>query len=172
MEVARQSKECSLPVSRESQGWKLPTQIGQAGCLLLWPASVCSRDASSGGTRSVAIRRGDRHRQRRGDRAHAGFEELLLLRDREITLMLDGYQTKTVIQPIKAPWWDNYLTEFFTENLISDLDARRARIQVPTGAGPIADAGRAAQSRRGPCEAEAQDLPKPRRGGILGWLGF
>src|SRR3954452_7643669 len=38
--------------------------------------------------------------------------------DREITLMLDGYQTQTVIQPIKAPWWDNYLTEFFTENLI------------------------------------------------------
>ena len=29
--------------------------------------------------------------------------------DREITLMLDGYETKTVIQPIKAPWWDNLL---------------------------------------------------------------
>ncbi len=32
--------------------------------------------------------------------------------------MLDGYETKTVIQPINAPWWDNYLTEFFTENMI------------------------------------------------------
>ena len=27
--------------------------------------------------------------------------------DREITLMLDGYKTKTLIQPIAAPWWDN-----------------------------------------------------------------
>ena len=27
--------------------------------------------------------------------------------DRKITLMLDGYETKTVIQPINAPWWDN-----------------------------------------------------------------
>ena len=25
--------------------------------------------------------------------------------EREITLMLDGYETKTVIQPITAPWW-------------------------------------------------------------------
>src|SRR3954451_10831886 len=38
--------------------------------------------------------------------------------DREITLMLDGYQTKTLIQPMNAPWWDNYVTEFFSENLI------------------------------------------------------
>lgn len=38
--------------------------------------------------------------------------------DRKITLILDGYQTKTLIQPINAPWWDNYLTEFFTENLV------------------------------------------------------
>ena len=27
--------------------------------------------------------------------------------DREITMMLDGYETKTVMQPIRAPWWDN-----------------------------------------------------------------
>src|SRR5262249_10186113 len=29
--------------------------------------------------------------------------------DREITLVLDGYETRTLIQPINAPWWDNYL---------------------------------------------------------------
>src|SRR4051812_23377756 len=28
--------------------------------------------------------------------------------DREIKLMLDGCQTQTIIQPIKAPWYDNY----------------------------------------------------------------
>ena len=38
--------------------------------------------------------------------------------ERKITLVLDGYETKTLIQPINAPWWDNYLTEFFTENVI------------------------------------------------------
>ena len=35
-----------------------------------------------------------------------------------MTFLLDGYETKTVIQPIKAPWWDNLFTEFFTENLL------------------------------------------------------
>jgi hypothetical protein len=38
--------------------------------------------------------------------------------DREITMMLDGFETRTVVEPINAPWWDNYLTEFFSENLI------------------------------------------------------
>ncbi len=33
--------------------------------------------------------------------------------DREITFILDGYETKTLIQPIKAPWWDNLFFEFF-----------------------------------------------------------
>ena len=38
--------------------------------------------------------------------------------DRKMTFMLDGYATTTVIQPINAPWWDNFVTEFFVENLI------------------------------------------------------
>ncbi|ODU00607.1 MAG: hypothetical protein ABS79_03050, partial [Planctomycetes bacterium SCN 63-9] len=38
--------------------------------------------------------------------------------DRKITFIRDGYETKTVIQPMKAPWYDNLFTEFFTENLI------------------------------------------------------
>jgi PEGA domain len=37
---------------------------------------------------------------------------------REITLMLDGHQTQTIIQPVDAKWYDNYLTEFFTENIL------------------------------------------------------
>ncbi len=47
---------------------------------------------------------------------------------REITLILDGYETKTVIQPINAPWWDNYFTEFFTENLVPISLRDRARL--------------------------------------------
>jgi hypothetical protein len=91
--------------------------------------------------------------------------------DRQITLILDGYQTQTVIQPIKAPWWDNYLTEFFTENIVpvSLRDEREFKYQmlpaVSPPAGELRD--RAEQLRQ-----EAKIPPKPRRGGILGWLGF
>src|SRR5439155_18204145 len=38
--------------------------------------------------------------------------------DREITMIMDGYKTQRVIQPIKSPWYDNYLTEVFTENFL------------------------------------------------------
>jgi hypothetical protein len=91
--------------------------------------------------------------------------------DREITLMLDGYQTKTVIQPIKAPWWDNYLTEFFSENIVpvSLRDERAFTYQlVPAESPPKEELRARAEGLR----TEAQSLPKPRRGGILGWLGF
>jgi hypothetical protein len=37
--------------------------------------------------------------------------------DREITLMLDGYETQTIIQKVNAPWYDYYVIEFFTENI-------------------------------------------------------
>ena len=91
--------------------------------------------------------------------------------DREITFILDGYQTRTVIQPMKAPWWDNLFTEFFTENLVPfDLrDEREFRYQlVPASSPASADLrDRAEQLRAG-----SQVPPPPRRGGILGWLGF
>ena len=38
--------------------------------------------------------------------------------DRKITFLKDGYETKTVIQPMAAPWWDNIITEFFSENVV------------------------------------------------------
>jgi hypothetical protein len=90
---------------------------------------------------------------------------------REITLMLDGYQTRTIIQPINAPWWDNYVTEFFSENVVpvSLRDEREYTYQLmPAVSPPVAELRNRAESLR----EEAQTLPKPRRGGILGWLGF
>jgi hypothetical protein len=91
--------------------------------------------------------------------------------DREITLMLDGYQTRTVIQPINAPWWDNLLTEFFTENLIplSLRDEREFKYQLVPAESPLQGELR---DRAESLRSEARVLPKPRRGGILGWLGF
>jgi hypothetical protein len=91
--------------------------------------------------------------------------------DREITLMLDGYATKTIIQPIAAPWWDNLLTEFFTENVIpvSLRDEREFKYQLVPAESPLQGELR---DRAESLRSEARVLPKPRRGGILGWLGF
>jgi hypothetical protein len=91
--------------------------------------------------------------------------------DREITFLLDGYETKTLIQPMKAPWWDNLFTEFFTENLVpfNLRDEREFSYQLTTASPPRAGdlRDRAEQLR-----SDARLLPKPRRGGLLGWLGF
>jgi hypothetical protein len=91
--------------------------------------------------------------------------------DREITFLLDGYQTKTVIQPVKAPWWDNLATEFFSENILPFTlrDEREFKYQLtPARVPQAADLKDRAEQLR----AESRALPKPRRGGILGWLGF
>jgi len=91
--------------------------------------------------------------------------------DREITLVMDGYETKTLIQPINAPWWDNYLTEFFSENLVPMVirDEREFTYKMEPARQPSQDQVQAnAEAMRG----EARTLPPPRRGGILGWLGF
>ncbi len=91
--------------------------------------------------------------------------------DRSITMMLDGYQTQTVIQPIKSPWYDNYLTEFFTENLIpyTIRDEREFVYDLQPAELPQVDQvlgnGQALRS-------QAQIAPAPRRGGILGYFGF
>jgi PEGA domain len=90
---------------------------------------------------------------------------------REITMILDGYETRTVIEPMNAPWWDNYVTEFFTENLlpVTLRDEREFTYKMmPAVTPPEGDLRDRAEALR----SEAQALPKPRRGGILGWLGF
>lgn len=86
-------------------------------------------------------------------------------------MMLDGYQTKTVIQPINAPWWDNLATEFLTENClpVTLRDERQFTYKLePFQTTPQGNIRDRAESLR----SEAQVLPKPRRGGILAWFGF
>jgi hypothetical protein len=91
--------------------------------------------------------------------------------DRRITLILDGYQTKTLIQPIKAPWWDNYLTEFFTENLVP-VSVRDERV-FKYGLEPTQKPSQMELQARGESlRTDARILPKPYRSGILNWLGF
>jgi hypothetical protein len=91
--------------------------------------------------------------------------------DREITLVLDGYQTQTIIEPINAPWYDNYLTEFFSENLIpwTIRDEREYTYKLTPARSPTEEV---LTNRAEALRSEARILPPPRRGGILGWLGF
>ncbi|MDE2507909.1 MAG: PEGA domain-containing protein [Planctomycetota bacterium] len=91
--------------------------------------------------------------------------------DREITLILDGYETKTLIQPINAPWWDNYLTEFFSENMVPWVirDEQEFTYKLEPARVPTQDE---VTSRADALRSEAQILPPPRRGGILGFFGF
>ena len=91
--------------------------------------------------------------------------------DREFTLMLDGYQTEKIIQPINAPWYDNYLTEFVTETMIpvTIRDERTFTYTLrPAENPPINELKGRAESLR----SQAQSQPAPHRGGILGFFGF
>jgi hypothetical protein len=95
--------------------------------------------------------------------------------DREITLMLDGYQTQTIIQPINAPWWDNYITEFFTENVIpyTFRDEREYVYQMsPTVLPTQNDLLARAEAVRAIGSVPPKPRPKWLREYILGFLGI
>jgi hypothetical protein len=91
--------------------------------------------------------------------------------DREIRLMREGYETLEVVQPIDAPYYDNLLTEFFTENLVPftlrDERAFNYKLSPETAvdANDLLNRGEALRS-------QGQSIPPPRRQGLLGWLGF
>ncbi|GAC1475832.1 MAG: hypothetical protein NVSMB9_29060 [Isosphaeraceae bacterium] len=91
--------------------------------------------------------------------------------NRDITLMLDGFQTQRIIQPIKAPWYDNYLTEFFTENVVPVTlrDERDFTYRMIPASVPKVDELR---TRAENLRLQARSIPAPRRGGILGFFGF
>ena len=91
--------------------------------------------------------------------------------DRDITLMRDGYATKRVLEPVRAPWWDNLLTEFFTENLVPVTlrDEREFKyVMEPAAVPPQQELLQRGEGLR----AQGQVAPVPRTGGILGLLGF
>ena len=90
---------------------------------------------------------------------------------RSIRIIKEGYETKDLVQPIKAPWFDNLATEFFTENLIpytfrDDVEFNY-KLEPKQTADPLALQARAEATRR-----EAQAQPKPKRTGVLGFFGF
>ncbi len=91
--------------------------------------------------------------------------------DRSIRIIKEGYETKDIVQPIKAPWFDNLATEFFTENLIpytfrDDVEFNY-KLDPAVSADPVAVLSRAEATR-----LDAQTPPKPKRTGLLGFFGF
>jgi hypothetical protein len=91
--------------------------------------------------------------------------------DRDIRIYKDGFRTEQVIQPVRAPWWDNIITEFFTENLvpITLRDEREYVYRLSPDEAPTTDD---LLQRAEGLRAEGQAPPKPRRKGLLAWLGF
>ncbi|CAN5833904.1 hypothetical protein BH23PLA1_BH23PLA1_13620 [soil metagenome] len=88
-----------------------------------------------------------------------------------MTIQAEGHETLNFVQPIRAPWWDNIVTEFFTENLIpyTFRDEREFFYVLP----PVADPPTGDIVARGEeLRRAGQAPPRPRRGGILGFFGF
>jgi hypothetical protein len=90
---------------------------------------------------------------------------------RRFRILREGFETLDIDQPFEPPWYDNYLTEFFTENLIpyTFRDERTLTYKLSTEkqADKVPLTERAEALR-----AEAKVLPPPRRGGFLGFFGL
>ncbi len=90
---------------------------------------------------------------------------------REIVLVADGYQTQRIIQPFPAPWYDNALTDFFTENLVpfNIRDEREFVYKMPVAQNPDPNA---LLQRGETLRSQGKQPPPERRRGILGFFGF
>ncbi len=91
--------------------------------------------------------------------------------DRSIRIIKEGYETKDIVQPIKAPWFDNLATEFFTENLIPYTFRDDVEFNYKLEPAQSADEN-ALTARAEATRLDAQTPPKPKRTGLLGFFGF
>jgi hypothetical protein len=90
---------------------------------------------------------------------------------RSVRIIKDGYEPLNIVQDFPAPWYDNYLTEFFTENLIPYpfRDERTFIYKMkPEGTTDKTRLLIDAEALR----AEAIKIPRPRRQDILSYFGF
>ena len=90
---------------------------------------------------------------------------------RSVRLVKDGYEPQEIVQDFPAPWYDNYLTEFFTENLIpyTFRDERTFTYKLkPEGTTDKTKLLGDAEALR----TESAKLPPPRRQGFLSYFGF
>ena len=91
--------------------------------------------------------------------------------DRTVRIVKEGYETLDIVQPVKAPYWDNLVTEFFTENLIPYTFRDELEFNYKLQPNQVADSNQV-MARSEALRAEAQAPPKPRRRGFLGFFGF
>lgn len=95
--------------------------------------------------------------------------------DREIRLIKDGFETVTLVQPVRAPWWDSLLVEFFVENLwpLTIRDDREFRYELPPTAnvstGEVIQRG---QQLRTEAQVGAEVLPGVRPTGTGSKVNF
>ena len=91
--------------------------------------------------------------------------------DRTFRIIKEGYATKDVIAPFPAPWYDNIVTEFFTENVVPytfrDEIEFNYKLEPAVPAEPNGVLSRAEATR-----VEGQGPPLPRSKGIKGFFGF
>ena len=91
--------------------------------------------------------------------------------DRSFRIIKEGYATKDVVEKFRAPWYDNYLTEFFTENLnpytFRDEVEFTYKLEPAQAPDPNAVIAHAETTR-----AMGQAPPLPRSRGIRGFFGF
>jgi len=91
--------------------------------------------------------------------------------DRDVVISAPGFETLHVVQPIKAPLWDNGLTDFFTENLVPvTLRDEREFLYKLKPATVATDAG--LMDRAVNLQRLGRQPLKPLRGGFLGFFGF
>lgn len=91
--------------------------------------------------------------------------------DRTFRIIKEGYETKEIIQPIKAPWFDNLITEFFTENLNPYTFRDEVEFSYKLEPSKPADSFEV-RDRAEATRLDGQSGPKQRRGGLLGYFGF
>jgi PEGA domain len=91
--------------------------------------------------------------------------------DRTFRIIKEGYETKDVVEKFRGPWYDNYLTEFFTENLnpytFRDEVEFNYKLDPARPADSVDVLNRAEAVR-----TEGQAPPLTRRQGFLGFFGF
>jgi len=91
--------------------------------------------------------------------------------DRSFRMIKEGYETKDVVAHFPAPWFDNVLTEFFTENLIPYTF--RDEIEFSYALTPATPAdGTDVYNRGEAVRTQGQAPPIPRSTGVKGFFGF
>lgn len=88
---------------------------------------------------------------------------------RDVTLIAPDGTQKKILQPIDAPWWDNILTDFFTENVVPFTlrDEREFNYKIEPAVPPPQD--QLLDRAQGLRIQGQQPLPA-RRKGLLGWF--